>query len=105
MFRRVDPQIGVKIVRHSGSTLEAGETVIEINGTISSILTAERVALNFIQQLSGVATLTRRYVDAVKPHAAKILDTRKTTPGLRSLEKAAVVAGGGTSIRSGSLRN
>jgi nicotinate-nucleotide pyrophosphorylase (carboxylating) len=101
VFRRVDPQIGVKIVRHSGGTLEAGETVIEINGTISSILTAERVALNFIQRLSGVATLTRRYVDAVKPHHAKILDTRKTTPGLRALEKAAVVAGGGVNHRFG----
>lgn len=101
VFRRVDPLIAVKIVRPSGCALEPGETVLEITGTTSSILTAERVALNFIQRLSGVATLTRRYVDAVQPHSAKILDTRKTTPGLRALEKAAVVAGGGVNHRFG----
>ncbi|MEI9897060.1 MAG: carboxylating nicotinate-nucleotide diphosphorylase [Chthoniobacter sp.] len=66
-----------------------------------SLLTAERVALNFLQQLSGVATLTRRYVDAVAGTKARILDTRKTTPGLRALEKAAVVAGGGHNHRFG----
>lgn len=99
VFARVDPQLVVKIVRPSGSTLSAGETVFEISGAARSILTAERVALNFIQRLSGVATLTRRYVEAAKP--AKILDTRKTTPGLRALEKAAVVAGGGTNHRFG----
>jgi nicotinate-nucleotide pyrophosphorylase (carboxylating) len=101
VFRRVDPQIAVTIVRASGSTLERGQTVLEINGTVRSILTAERVALNFIQRLSGVATLTRRFVEAVGSHKTRILDTRKTTPGLRALEKAAVVAGGGQNHRFG----
>jgi nicotinate-nucleotide pyrophosphorylase (carboxylating) len=68
---------------------------------VRSILTAERVALNFLQRLSGVATLTRRYVDAVAGTRARILDTRKTTPGLRALEKAAVLAGGGQNHRFG----
>jgi nicotinate-nucleotide pyrophosphorylase (carboxylating) len=68
---------------------------------VRSILTAERVALNFLQRLSGVATLTRRYVDAIAGTKARILDTRKTTPGLRALEKAAVVAGGGYNHRFG----
>jgi len=74
---------------------------MEITGETASILTAERVALNFIQRLSGVATLTRRFVDAVAGRKARILDTRKTTPGLRALEKAAVVAGGGMNHRFG----
>ncbi len=93
--------IGVSIVRKDGDQLEAGDTVLEISGSVRSILTAERTALNFIQQLSGVATLTRAFVDAVKPHRARILDTRKTTPALRTLQKAAVLAGGGTNHRLG----
>jgi nicotinate-nucleotide pyrophosphorylase (carboxylating) len=101
VFRRVDPQLGVTVVRASGSRLDAGQTVLEITGTVRSILTAERVALNFLQRLSGVATLTRRFVDAVAGTKARILDTRKTTPGLRALEKAAVVAGGGQNHRFG----
>lgn len=101
VFARVDPQLVVKIARPSGSAVSIGETVLEVSGATRSILTAERVALNFIQRLSGVATLTRRYVEAAKPHRAKILDTRKTTPGLRALEKAAVVAGGGVNHRFG----
>lgn len=101
VFRRVDPQIGISIVRASGSVLERGQTVIEIAGAVRSILTAERVALNFIQRLSGVATLTRKFVDAVAGTKARILDTRKTTPGLRALEKAAVLAGGGQNHRFG----
>jgi nicotinate-nucleotide pyrophosphorylase (carboxylating) len=75
--------------------------VIEVTGAVRSILTAERVALNFLQQLSGVATLTRRFVDAVAGTKARIIDTRKTTPGLRALEKAAVLAGGGQNHRFG----
>ncbi|MEQ1854068.1 MAG: carboxylating nicotinate-nucleotide diphosphorylase [Chthoniobacteraceae bacterium] len=100
-FALVDPSLKVEIVRADGSALKAGETAVEISGALRGILTAERTALNFIQQLSGVATLTRRYVEAVKPHRAVILDTRKTTPGLRALEKAAVVAGGGRNHRFG----
>lgn len=101
VFRRVDPQIEVTITRPSGSRVEPDQTVILIAGPVRSILTAERVALNFLQQLSGVATLTRRYVDAVAGTKARILDTRKTTPGLRALEKAAVLAGGGVNHRFG----
>ncbi len=101
VFARVDAALSTRIVRTSGSSLSPGDTVLEIEGPTGSILTAERVALNFLQRLSGVATLTRRYVDAIAPHSARILDTRKTTPGLRALEKAAVVSGGGTNHRFG----
>ena len=101
VFRVVDPALEVRIIRESGSALSRGDTVLEISGSTRSILTGERTALNFMQQLSGVATLTRKFVEAVKPHKAVILDTRKTTPGLRSLEKAAVVCGGGTNHRIG----
>lgn len=101
VFRRVDPTLAVTVVRGDGGRVENGETVLEIRGAARSILTAERVALNFLQRLSGVATLTRRFVDAIAPHRVQILDTRKTTPGLRALEKAAVRAGGGTNHRFG----
>jgi nicotinate-nucleotide pyrophosphorylase (carboxylating) len=101
VFGRIDPDLVVTVVRSSGSQLEPGDTVLEIAGSARSILTAERVALNFLQRLSGIATLTRKYVEAVGPHRAQILDTRKTTPGLRALEKAAVVAGGGVNHRFG----
>jgi nicotinate-nucleotide pyrophosphorylase (carboxylating) len=101
VFRRVGPQLAVEVVRPSGSALQPGDTALFVEGEARSILTAERVALNFLQRLSGVATLTRRFVEAAAPHRAKILDTRKTTPGLRALEKAAVVAGGGVNHRFG----
>ncbi len=101
VFRRVDPKLKVRVVRESGSRVAKGATILEMSGPIRSILTGERVALNFIQRLSGVATLTRRFVDAVGSRGTRILDTRKTTPGLRALEKAAVVAGGGVNHRFG----
>jgi nicotinate-nucleotide pyrophosphorylase (carboxylating) len=101
VFRRVDAALQVRVIRDSGTWLRKGQTVLEIEGPVRAILTAERVALNFIQRLSGVATLTRAFVDAVGRHPARILDTRKTTPGLRALEKAAVVAGGGVNHRFG----
>ena len=101
VFRRVDPQLKVRVVREDGAALAKGDTVLEVNGPVRSILTAERVALNFIQRLSGTATLTRRFVEAVAGTRARILDTRKTTPGLRALEKTAVVAGGGANHRFG----
>ena len=101
VFRRVDPNLCVTIAQPSGAKLTPGDTVLTITGATRSILTSERVALNFLQRLSGVATLTRRYVDAVGPHRTQILDTRKTTPGLRVLEKAAVLAGGGVNHRFG----
>jgi len=101
VFRRVDPSLTVKVLLSEGSALRTGDAVLNIAGSSASILTAERTALNFIQRLSGVATLARKYVDAVKGTGAIILDTRKTTPGLRVLEKAAVAAGGATNHRTG----
>jgi nicotinate-nucleotide pyrophosphorylase (carboxylating) len=102
VFRRVDPKLHVAVMQSDGTSLTGGETIIEIRGAARSILTAERVALNFLQRLSGIATLTRQFVEGMGPKSkAKILDTRKTTPGLRALEKAAVVAGGGTNHRFG----
>jgi nicotinate-nucleotide pyrophosphorylase (carboxylating) len=100
-FALVDATLDVLAVCRDGTALESGDTTLEISGAVRGILTAERTALNFIQRLSGVATLTREFVNAVKPHRARILDTRKTTPGLRTLEKAAVAAGGGTNHRIG----
>jgi nicotinate-nucleotide pyrophosphorylase (carboxylating) len=101
VFRRINPHVHVDISRADGERAKRGETIIALRGSSRSILTAERVALNFLQRLSGIATLTRRFVDAVGSHHARILDTRKTTPGLRVLEKAAVVAGGGVNHRFG----
>jgi nicotinate-nucleotide pyrophosphorylase (carboxylating) len=101
IFRKVDPATDVQIVHGDGDAVVPDDVVIEVRGLARSILKAERVALNFLQRLCGVATLTRQFVDAVGNHPAKILDTRKTTPGLRVLEKAAVVAGGGVNHRSG----
>ena len=101
VFRRVDPSMDIQIIRRDGDEIVAGDPVIEVRGLARSILKAERVALNFLQRLCGIATLTRQFVAAVGNHPAKILDTRKTSPGLRALEKAAVVAGGGVNHRFG----
>jgi nicotinate-nucleotide pyrophosphorylase (carboxylating) len=101
VFRTVDSATDVQAVHSDGDAVVAGDVVIELRGRARSILKAERVALNFLQRLCGVATLTRQFVDAIGNHPAKILDTRKTTPGLRALQKAAVVAGGGINHRSG----
>ncbi len=101
VFRRVDPSIHTDIVRIDGAEVNNGESVIELRGLARSILTAERTALNFLQHLSGIATLTAQFVAAAANARVKILDTRKTTPGLRQLEKAAVVAGGGANHRFG----
>jgi nicotinate-nucleotide pyrophosphorylase (carboxylating) len=100
-YQQLDPQITITIRRQDGDAVNPGDTVLEIAGRTRSILTGERVALNFIQRLSGVATITRRFVEAVAGTGAQILDTRKTTPGLRALEKAAVKAGGGRNHRMG----
>jgi nicotinate-nucleotide pyrophosphorylase (carboxylating) len=101
VFRRVDPTLNIQVLRGDGSPVAEGEIILEVRGPARTILTAERVALNFLQRLSGIATLTRQFVDAAGKHRAKILDTRKTTPGLRALEKAAVLAGGGANHRFG----
>ena len=101
VFRRVDPNLQVEVVQKDGAAVTGGTAVLEIRGRARSILTAERVALNFLQHLSGIASLTHQFVEAAGPQGAKILDTRKTTPGLRKFEKAAVKAGGGTNHRFG----
>jgi len=101
VFRQVDPSTDTQIIRGDGAEAALGDVIIEVRGLARSILKAERVALNFLQRLCGIATLTRQFVDAIGDHPAKILDTRKTTPGLRAMEKAAVVAGGGRNHRFG----
>ena len=100
VFERVDPDLGWEARCAEGEWRDGGP-VAEIDGAATSILAAERVALNFLGRLSGIATLTATYVRAVEGTGVRILDTRKTTPGLRALEKEAVRAGGGTSHRSG----
>jgi nicotinate-nucleotide pyrophosphorylase (carboxylating) len=99
-FRQLDPSVCFDVKRPDGSRCEPGDVVAEVRGSAASMLTAERTALNFLQRLSGIATLTRRYVDAAAG-GITILDTRKTTPTLRALEKYAVRAGGGTNHRAG----
>jgi len=101
VFKQVDPSIEIQIVQADSAEVAAGDAIIEVRGLARSILKAERVALNFLQRLCGIATLTHQFVDAVENRSVKILDTRKTTPGLRALEKAAVVAGGGSNHRFG----
>jgi nicotinate-nucleotide pyrophosphorylase (carboxylating) len=101
VFRRVDSSIDVEVVAGDGTAVDPGDRVMRISGPARSILTAERVALNFLQRLSGVATVTRTYVRAVQGTGARVIDTRKTTPGMRLLEKRAVLAGGGANHRIG----
>ena len=100
VFRLVDPELAVQPLTREGEWREHGP-VLELEGRARSILTAERTALNFLARLSGVATMAARAVRAVEGTGATILDTRKTTPGLRALEKAAVAAGGATNHRFG----
>lgn len=101
VFRKVDAALDVSLLIEDGSRVAAGAIVMKISGAARSILTAERTALNFLQRLSGIASQTFDYVKAVEGTKARILDTRKTTPGWRVLEKAAVVSGGGTNHRIG----
>lgn len=98
-FRQLDESVTVRVDAEDGTKLGGATPVLFLTGKARSLLSAERVALNFMQRLSGIATLTRAYVDAVAGTSAKILDTRKTTPGWRRLEKYAVRAGGGTNHR------
>ena len=101
VFAAQDASLTVTPLRADGDSVQRGDAVISLSGSARSILTAERTALNFLQRLSGIATATRRYVDAVAGTGTQILDTRKTTPGWRWLEKQAVRAGGGTNHRTG----
>lgn len=101
VFKVVDTTLDVAVCAEEGAHLGAGAVVARISGRARGILTGERVALNFIQRLSGIATLTARYVAAVGDTPVRVLDTRKTTPDLRALEKYAVRIGGGVNHRSG----
>ncbi len=100
-FRELSPDVTIIRFAEDGQRMPPGKALLEVAGPARALLTAERVALNFLQRLSGIATVTANYVEAVKGTRAKILDTRKTTPGLRRLEKYAVTCGGGTNHRIG----
>jgi len=101
VFHAVDPELVVEPACPDGASVAAGAVVLRISGGARGILTAERTALNFLGRLSGIATLTRAFVDRVAGTSARIIDTRKTTPGWRRLEKWAVRIGGGTNHRMG----
>ncbi len=106
-FRQLDSNIAITVEAKDGTHVSNGDVLLHLSGQARGMLSAERVALNYLQHLSGIATLTARFVDAIKGTSALILDTRKTTPGWRKLEKYAVRAGGGTNhrldLRSGVL--
>jgi nicotinate-nucleotide pyrophosphorylase (carboxylating) len=97
----IDPKVELRLLAKDGAEVNPGMVVAEAVGPVRALLLAERTALNFLQRLSGNATLTRKYVEAVKDYPCKVLDTRKTTPGLRTLEKYAVRMGGGMNHRIG----
>lgn len=99
VFRKVDPTICVKVCAANGRRVEKGDVLLEISGTARSILKAERVALNLLARMCGIATMTRAFVDQLEGTRAQLLDTRKTTPGLRILEKSASVIGGARNHR------
>lgn len=98
-FRQLNPRVTIRVDGEDGRAVSPGSVFVSLSGSARGLLSAERVALNFLQRLSGIATLTAKFVAAVHGTGAKILDTRKTTPGWRSLEKYAVRAGGGTNHR------
>ena len=100
VFARVDPALKVKPLARDGDRVRRGTRVLAVAGPTAALLTAERTALNFLQRLSGIATHTRRHAAAVDGTGVRIVDTRKTTPGWRALEKYAVRCGGGTNHRS-----
>lgn len=101
VFHQLDPEIAVRIVQDDGATVDAGATIAVLSGPARPILAGERTALNILTRLSGIATATRRAVQAVAPHRTRVACTRKTTPGLRALEKYAVRVGGGVNHRFG----
>jgi len=101
VFLRVDPKLKVEMLMEDGARVGPGDTAARLTGSIVGILRGERVALNFLQRLSGIATETGRYVESVHGLPVRIMDTRKTTPGLRALEKYAVRVGGGHNHRAG----
>jgi nicotinate-nucleotide pyrophosphorylase (carboxylating) len=100
-FRRYDPTIEVELTAKDGDRVGARTTLLKLKGKARTLLTVERTALNIVQHLSGIATETARWMDAIKGTKAKLIDTRKTTPGLRALQKHAVICGGGANHRLG----
>jgi nicotinate-nucleotide pyrophosphorylase (carboxylating) len=101
VLRQVDPAISMHCFKKDGDEIKVGDIVFELEGSACSMLTAERTLLNFLQRMSGIATVSKQYADAVKDTKTKILDTRKTTPNLRELEKYAVKIGGSENHRFG----
>jgi nicotinate-nucleotide pyrophosphorylase (carboxylating) len=101
VFRALDPSCRFTPLRRDGDNVKPGEVVAEVEAAVLALLAGERTALNFIQRASGIATATRRYVEAVRGTRARIYDTRKTAPGLRAFDKYAVIAGGGENHRAG----
>ena len=101
IFRYKEPSVRFTAFKKDGDTIEAGETAFEVTASVHTILQCERLVLNCMQRMSGIATLTRQYVDRLKGYATRLLDTRKTTPGFRLLEKEAVRIGGGHNHRMG----
>jgi len=99
VFLALDPDVEIEAIRDEGDAAGPGDGVLRIKGSLRAILTGERTALNLLQRLCGIATLTKEYVKALEGTKTRLLDTRKTTPGMRELEKAAVRAGGGTNHR------
>src|SRR6188474_2639765 len=101
VFRTLDPSAEIEMKASDGDVVKVGDVVSEVSASVIALLSGERTALNLMQRASGIATMTRRYVDAVAGTSAKIYDTRKTAPGLRALDKYAVRCGGGENHRIG----
>ena len=101
VFHRFDPSLEVEVYIHDGAHVRPGDIVMSVRGKIQSLLQTERLMLNILQRMSGIATMTHRYVDRIEGTGAHVLDTRKTTPGMRMLEKQAVKIGGGVNHRIG----
>ncbi len=101
VFRRFDPEMQVEVLMGDGTHVKPGDVAMIVTGRVRSLLQTERLMLNIMQRMSGIATMTARYVERLKGTGTRVLDTRKTTPGMRMLEKAAVKIGGGTNHRIG----
>ena len=101
VFRRFDPELKVEVLMEDGTRVKKGDIAMIVSGRVRSLLQTERLMLNIMQRMSGIATTTSRYVERLKGTKTRVLDTRKTTPGLRMLEKAAVKIGGGCNHRIG----
>ena len=101
VFRRFDPEMQIEVFIHDGATVKKGDIAFVVSGRIRSLLQTERLMLNIMQRMSGIATMTHRYVERLEGTHTRVLDTRKTTPGMRMLEKQAVKIGGGTNHRIG----